>query len=236
MKKALIIFLFIVIFILLFSIMVICNYELHNKFLQDELSSYYTCAVNNFYIDENTSVSNAETLDYFIETLPPIFVEEFRKDWKVIIEDKIPLPDDWPDYIQINGYTDWNSRTVLIRDRENTSEMLGSFVHELGHCFDLEYGSVSHSSLFNEFYELYKEDFSECSTNIPPGYSTSSTDEFFATCFKEYLLYPEHLNETAPKAYIFVDNFYKDVEKLRRFFTYDLGTVANTLKRLANLD
>lgn len=236
MKKAITIFLCVVVFILLFSLMVVGIYEIHNKSMQDDLSSYYTCAVNNFYIDESTSISDVETLDSFVETLPSNFIKEFRKDWKVIIEDKIPAPEEWPDNVLINGYTDWNSRLVLIRNRSDSSEMLNSFVHELGHCFDLEYGSVSHSYLFSDFYELYKDDFNDYSTSAPPGYSTSSTDEFFATCFKEYLLHPEHLKEVAPKSYIFIDCFYKDVEEMKRSFTYDLGTVANTLRRLANLD
>lgn len=226
---------FIVIGILLFSIMVVGIYEIRNKSMQDDLSSHYTCAVDNFYIDESTRIDDVEMLNSFVDTLPPVFIKEFRKDWKVIVEDQIPTPDNWPDYITIGGYTDWDSRIVIIRKQTDPYDMLDNFVHEIGHCFDFEYGSVSYSYLFSDFYELYKDDFDEQYVRALDGYSTSSPVEFFAACFKEYMLCPDHLKDTAPKAYIFVDEFYKDVEKLKHTYVYDLGSVANTLRRIANL-
>jgi hypothetical protein len=221
-------------YILLISIMVVTVYEIHNETAQDKFTSYYTRVLNNIYIDEKADVNDAEILDSFIETLPPIFIKEFRKDWRLVIEDSIPIPCDWPDNIAISGYTDWHTRTIVIKKHANPSDMLDVFAHEIGHCFDFEYGSVSYSSLFREFYELYNKDFDDYYTNSPPGYSTSTPVEFFATCFKEYLLYPEHLNTEAPKAYIFIDSFYKDIQKLKHTYLYDLGTVSNTMRRMVD--
>ena len=214
--------------ILLISIIIIGIYEIPNIFTWNDIANNYTCVMNNFYIDEDSSVDDAETLNEFVETLPSVFINEFRNNWRVIIEDYIPAPN-----VTVGGYTNWNSRIILVRKQTNSTDTLDIFIHELGHCFDFEYGSVSYSDLFGDIYDLYKDDFSEQHTISPVGYSTSSAAEFFATCFKEYLLYPEHLKMVAPKAYNFVDDFYEDIQTIKYVYVYDLGAVANTVLRLS---
>jgi hypothetical protein len=218
----------------LISVMIIGIYEIPNISAWDDITDNYTCIMNNFYVNENSSVDDIEMLNNFIETLPPVFIEEFRNNWRVIIDDHIHIPIDWNNNITVGGYTDWNSRIIFIRRQENYVDTLNIFVHELGHCFDLEYGSVSYSDLFSDIYGLYKNDFIEQYTNSPDGYSTSSAVEFFAACFKEYMLCPEHLKTEAPKAYNFVDYFYKDIQEIKYIYVYDLGAVANTVLRLAD--
>lgn len=189
------------------------------------------CVINNFYINEDSSIDDVKMLDEFVETLPLVFVNEFRNTWRVIVEDYTPSVIDYNN-ITIGGYTDWSSRIILVRKQTNPTDTLNIFIHELGHCFDFEYGSVSYSNLFGDIYDLYKDDFSEQYTNSPAGYSTSSVAEFFAACFKEYLLYPEHLEVVAPKAYVFVDDFYDDVQDIKYIYIYDLGAVANIVFRI----
>lgn len=219
--------------ILLISVMIIGIYEIPNILEWNDITDNYICVINNFYASENSSVCDVEILNELIETLPPVFISEFRNNWRVIIEDYIPPLVGYPNNVIIGGYTDWNSRSILVRKQTNLTDTLDIFIHELGHCFDFEYGSVSYSDLFGDIYDLYKDDFNEQYTNSPDGYSTSSATEFFATCFKEYLLYPEHLKAVAPKAYNFVDDFYKDVQKIKYIYIYDLGAVANTVLRFA---
>ena len=219
--------------ILLISIVIIGMYETPNITTWDDITDNYTCVINNFYINEDSSVDDAKMLNEFVESLPSVFIREFRKNWRVIIEDYIPTPINYPNNVIIGGYTDWNSRIILVRKQTSSTDTLDTFIHELGHCFDFEYGSVSYSELFGNIYDLYKDDFSEQYTNSPVGYSTSSTAEFFATCFKEYILCPEHLKTVAPKAYNFVDYFYKDIQKIKYIYIYDLGAVANIMSRFA---
>lgn len=219
--------------IILISAIIIGIYETPNIFTRNDITDNYTCVINNFYINEDSSVDDVKMLNEFVETLPTVFIREFRNNWRVIIGDHIPLYIDEYDNIAIGGYTDWNSRIIFIKKQTNYTDTLDIFVHELGHCFDFEYGSVSYSDLFGDIYELYKNDFSEQYTNSPDGYSTSSTTEFFATCFKEYMLYPKYLKTVAPKAYSFVDYFYKDIQDLKYIYIYDLGAVANIMLRLA---
>ena len=204
-----------------------------NIFAWDDISDNYTCVANNFYINESSSVDDAEMLNEFVETLPQIFIREFRKNWRVIVGDSIPYPITYANDIIIGGYTDWNCRLVFVKKQLNYVDTLNIFVHEIGHCFDLEYGSISYSNLFGDVYDLYKETFLEQYTTSPDGYPTSSKAEFFATCFKEYMLYPDHLKIVAPKAYNFIDSFYKDIQKIKYVYVYDFGAVANTILRLA---
>lgn len=219
--------------VLLISIMIIGIYETPNIFAWDVITDNYTCVINNFYINEESNVDDAKMLNEFVETLPPIFINEFRNNWRVIVEDYIPSPIGFPNDVTIGGYTNWNSRSIFIRKQTSSTDTLDTFIHELGHCFDFEYGSVSYSDLFGDIYNLYKDDFNEQYSNSPIGYSTSSAVEFFAACFKEYILCPEHLKTVAPKAYDFIDDFYEDIQNIKYIYIYDLGAVANTVLRLA---
>lgn len=217
-----------IVWILVIAVIIIGIYETPNISTWNNLTDNYVCVMNNFYSNKDCSIYDVEMLNEFVETLPPVFIREFRENWKVIIED-------YASNTTIGGYTDWDSRIILVKKQTNFTDTLDTFVHELGHCFDFEYGSVSYSDIFGNIYDLYKDDFSEQYTNSPVGYSTSSAIEFFATCFKEYLLYPEHLKTVAPKAYNFVNNFYEDIQKIKYMYVYDLGAVANTALRLANI-
>lgn len=235
MKDAAYILLRIIAFVLLISVSIIIIYETPNILEWNAATDGYVRVADNFHIADESSSTDAEILNDFVDTLPPIFVKEFQRNWRVVIKDSIPVPVDYPDDVLVGGYTDWTSRTVVILRQENVDDMLNIFTHELGHCFDLEYGSVSYSDSFNDIYELYKGDFSEQSSNYLDGYSTSTNTEFFATCFNEYLLYPDHLKMAAPEAHAFIDSFYEDVQKIKYVYLYDLGTVANTVSRLADL-
>ena len=147
--------------IILISIIIIGAYETPNIFEWNDITENYTCVMNNFYIKEDYGSADVEILNEFVETLPPIFISEFRKCWRVIIEDYIPPHIDCPNNVIIGGYTDWKSRVILIKKQTNPNDTLNIFVHELGHCFDFEYGSVSYSDLFGDIYDIYKDNFSE---------------------------------------------------------------------------
>ena len=216
--------------ILIISIIIVGTYEIPNVFSINNIDNDYIHVIDNFYVSEDNYADDAEELNDFIETLPPIFIKEFRKHWKVVIEDYIAAPNN---NIIIAGCADWHSRTIFIKREINYTDTLNTFVHELGHCFNFEYGLVSYSTSFENIYDLYKDDFIEQYTNSPNGYSVSSTTEFFAACFKEYMLCPDHLIDVAPKAYEFVDNFYKDVQKIKYIYVYDLGSVANIISTMS---
>jgi hypothetical protein len=233
MKDAMYAFLRMIALIILISVIIIGNYELpYYIFTQDDITDDYTYVMDNFYTDKSSSANDVEKLNDFIETLPPVFIREFRNNWMVIVADYIPVPVDLNNSAAVGGYTSWYSRIIFIKRQMSFADTLDIFVHELGHCFDFEYGSVSYSYLFGDVYDLYKDDFKEKHTISPDGYATSSSVEFFATCFREYMLYPKHLKTVAPEAYNFIDYFYKNIQDIKYIYIYDLGAVGNIVLRL----
>lgn len=217
--------------VLLIAAAIVTIYEVPDVFAWDDTINNYIKVNDNFYTDDISNKDTINQLDTFVEELPPIFVKEFKSCWRVIIEDNDNIS--YYNGNIVGGYTDWSSRTIYIQEQADFNDTLEIFAHELGHCLDFEYGSMSYSDWFNEIYETYKDTFSTQYTNSPDGYETSSAEEFFAACFEEYLLYPEHLKETAPKAYKFIDNYYEKLEKLNHIYIYDFGAVANTISRMA---
>ena len=196
------------------------------------LNETYKCVLNNFYIAGNDCADDARAIDDFVDTLPEAFVKEFRDSWIVIIDDNKLTSVDLSSNTMVAGYTDWSERTIFITEQKQVADTLEIFVHELGHCFDFEYGSKSYSTFFKDIYAMYKDDFVDQSTLAAKGYATSSSMEFFAVAFKDYLLYPEHLNSVAPMAYKFIDSMYQDVQDIKYIYCYDFGDVANIITRL----
>ena len=81
-----------------------------------------------------------------------------------------------------------------------------TFIHELGHWFDLSYGYLSESNTFYTIYESYKGIFTEVDQLVSKDYTSSSAQEFFASAFKEFYLNSSHLLSTAPEAYTYIEN------------------------------
>ena len=235
MKDAMYAFLRMFAWITLISVIIIGNYELpYYIFTQDDITDGYTYVMDNFYTDKSYSANDVEKLNDFIETLPPVFIREFRNNWSVIVADCIPVSASSNNSTAVGGYTSWYYKVIFIKRQTNYTDTLDIFVHELGHCFDFEYGSVSYGYLFGDVYDLYKDDFKEKHTISPDGYATSSSVEFFATCFREYMLYPKYLKNVAPEAYNFIDCFYKDIQDIKYIYVYDLGAVANIVSKFGN--
>lgn len=236
MKNATYAFLRIVTVITLISIMIISNYELpYYMFTQDNITDDYTYVTDNFYTDKSASANDVEKLNDFVETLPPVFISEFRNNWRVIVADCIPIPASLNTNYSVGGYTIWYDKVIFIKRQTSYSDTLDIFIHEIGHCFDFEYGLASYGYLFGNVYDLYKDDFREKHTISPYGYVTSSSVEFFATCFREYMLYPKHLTTVAPEAYNFIDYFYKNIQDIKYIYIYDLGAVGNIVSRFGKI-
>jgi hypothetical protein len=87
-------------------------------------------------------------------------------------------------------------------------------VHEFGHFIDFTYSGgtyLSRNADFQVLYEKYKSSYKESGIGANAGYATSQATEFFATTFKDYLLYSSKLKSQAPEVYSFMDNLFKTV-------------------------
>lgn len=238
-KRTIKIFVCVSVCIVIMSLMFICVYEYIDRAAQTSIVSNYSYEIDNLYVDKDCNIENAKKINAIIDKLPFNFVREFRTDWKIVIGSSIPyafiehenIPLDYESQgISIDGYTNWQTRIIFIREQSDVNQMFEVFIHEIGHCLDFEYGSVSYSDEFQEVYLLYCDNFVDKDVGVLNQYCTTSRDEFFANCFKEYILSPEHLQSQSPQAYIFIDNFYKDIQKT--IFLYDINDIICTLRRL----
>lgn len=235
------IFVCVLVYIMITLLLFVGIFEYCDKTAQTSIISNYSHAIDNFYINDGLSIESVEKLNVLVDNLPFYFVKEFRNEWKVVIGCEIPhtflehenIPLDYQTYgILIDGYTHWQTRIVFIREQADVNQMLNVFAHELGHCFDFEYGSISYSDEFQKIYESHRYNFIEKHGDSPNPYCTRSSDEFFATCFKEYVLFPGHLQNQSLQIYSFIDAFYRDIQNIKFIFVYDFYDIICTFRRL----
>ena len=186
---------------------------------------------------------------FFISSLSPNVAKVFSKDWGFIVTDKLPqrtehiTDETYSDSDVLNehsfivGISNWRTRTVFIKLESDKAKLHSIFIHELGHCFDHEFGSLSSTDEFENIYSLYKDSYVEQTCYSPEKYASISESEFFATLFKEYFISPNHLKLQAPEAYDFIDSIYTKVsgdDSADTTLKYDLQSVTIKFKNLFN--
>lgn len=228
-KNLFIIMTAILLFIVIASFTYVYSYGYYSADEQAKILKDYSNIQNNFYVDSNTEV-NVETIkrmDDFISSLPTNVAKVFSKDWVFILTDKIPVkvinsaneevvqnnPDVFNEDSFIAGVSNWRTRTVFVQSDPEFKKVQSTFIHELGHCFDYECGSVSSTEEFKNIYLLHKDTYIEQTRYSPEKYASISVSEFFATLFKEYFVSPDYLKLQAPEAYDFIDAIYKAVSE-----------------------
>lgn len=225
-KKISVITIAFLLFMVIAGFVYVYTYGYFNADEQAIILKDYSNIQDNFYLDSNTEV-NAEAIkqmDDCISSLSPNIAKVFSKDWAFIVTNKIPPkvlkasnkeiyynPDSLNENIVISGVSNWHTRTVFIQSEPNIKKLNTIFIHELGHCFDYEFGSLSSTDEFKNIYSLHKDTYVEQIRYSPEKYASSSESEFFATLFKEYFISPDYLKLQAPEAYDFIDTIYKEV-------------------------
>lgn len=254
MKNLSIILIVLLLFIIIAGFVYAYSYSYFNADEQAIILRDYSNIQGNFYIDKNKE-EHAEAIkqmNAFISSLSPNVAKVFSKKWAFVVTDNIPLKmlktrneethydsSDHDKKIVINGVSNWRTRTVFVQFDSNMDKINTVFIHELGHCFDYEFGSLSSTDEFKEIYSSYKDTYIELMRYSPENYAASSEAEFFATLFKEYFISPYSLKLQAPEAYDFIDTVYKEVsenDSADITVKYDLQSVIvkfkNNFKRL----
>lgn len=226
LKKLSIVTAIFLLFIIIASFIYVCSYGYYNTDEQVITLKNYSNIQDNFYSDKTNEV-NTETIrpmNDFISSLSPNVAKVFSKDWAFVVTDNIPFnvfektnkdydSDSLEKNVIISGVSNWRIRTVFIKAESNVKKLNTIFIHELGHCFDYEFGSPSSTDEFKNIYLLYKDTYVEQAYYSPENYAASSESEFFATLFKEYFVSPDSLKLQAPEAYGFIDAIYKEVSR-----------------------
>lgn len=250
-KKLVIILSAVLLFIVVASFVYVGVYSYFNADEQTLTLKDYSNIQDNFYSDKNNkddNLANIKQLEGFISSLPPNVAMVYAKDWVFIITDKIPLKalkmidkevpgnsDSSDEDVIISGVCNWHTRAVFLKSEPDVKRFETIFIHELGHCFDYEFGSLSSTDEFKNIYLMYKDTYVEQTYYSPENYAASSESEFFATLFKEYFISPDSLKLQAPEAYDYIDTIYKEVSEDGSADTtlkYDLQSVVVAFKNV----
>lgn len=216
-----------VLFFIIVGFVLTWSYSKIDKEAQETALKDLHCFSDNFFTD---SEDNQDCINKIIQSMSLLdsnVLSSFHKEWKVMVSDEIPFylqlraPGTEIDLLQrsqnqevvTEGYTNWHLRLIYVKPNSDPQISANVFLHEIGHFFDFEFGLPSYSERFEYIYSLYKDSFYEKDPHSTDGYATSSSSEFFATVFKEYVLFPDHLLEYAPDAYSFIDTLYKEVSE-----------------------
>lgn len=185
------------------------TYTYHNPQQQEKYLIQYTQnpEISYIYTDNSKKAKEAvKMISNFVNSLPKELTTDFKESWRVII-----APDASSDrLIQTDGATNWELKLVALNTHSDPTDTYNTFVHEFGHYFDLSHGYYSKSEEFQKVYEKYRTTYKELDDKTVKDYPTSSSIEFFASVFKEYFLFPEHLQQIAPDAYTYIDKIYNE--------------------------
>ena len=98
--------------------------------------------------------------------------------------------------VSYSGLCDARTRTVTLKRADNT------VYHELGHFVAFVAGNIDTSSAFQSIYNREKSLY----TDYNKAYVLSSSSEYFAESYKNYILNPTQLKNSRPETYAVIEN------------------------------
>lgn len=128
--------------------------------------------------------------------LPKKLANDFTKNgWKIVLD---PGMDGYPyNYMGLCVYSD---KQLIIRDYQSDT-----IYHEFGHYFAYTNGEIDTSKKFQSIFKKEKKKFKGSN----PNSNTANSSEYFAECFKSYLLKEKWLKKRCPKTYQYIDKYYQ---------------------------
>lgn len=132
------------------------------------------------------------------DNLPPEILSMLQNGYTIYIVDNIEDDD------LIAGRVIYGPKIIEIRHKTYDAEYV--FYHECGHVLDDESILIGMISNTNEFKEIYTEEKYTVVMDYNYDYGISTKEEYFASCFAEYMTNPERLKVTAPRTYYFIES------------------------------
>ena len=109
-----------------------------------------------------------------------------------------------PSIRKYQGYTNNRNRTIELKTTEERV-----IYHELGHVLAFISGNAD---MLKNWKTIYKEEKNKYTGDNQP-YAKSNAQEFFAECFKDYILHPNQLKTTCPKSYKYIKKNIAELSK-----------------------
>lgn len=154
----------------------------------------------------------AEMLDA-VNNLPQ-FVKDviICNDYKIIIVGKNGYLENMFGYKSILGLTDYDFNTIYVEAYKDIVVSTDTLYHELGHMLDEKLDFISFSEEFCNIYnaELGSVMRTSFYKNVNKGTyaNVNCSDEYFATTFSMYMLYPSELKAYCPQTYNYFNTLF----------------------------
>jgi len=166
----------------------------------------------NLLIEEGISDNVLSNVEVAFKKVPSKLIKMFQDDnWTIQIVSKIK------DEENISGLTDYKEKSIYILG-DNLGQEVETLIHEMGHYLDYKLGFISEKEEFNLLYNKYSNDYIEYQyknfSNIDleeMNYLKTNNKEFFASTFKDYIVAPIYIEETAPGIHKFINKIIKDL-------------------------
>gem|GEM_PF-4043613 len=191
----------------------IAGYESENILPDKRGTILYKSLSDGIIYDTSLSNTYVKQAKSWLTSIPKQAMARFVSDgWTFIFTDeKLVIGNSNADYY--TALCNYRYKVISIRvDIRQANQQ--NAVHEFGHFVDYTYSNgtyLSSNSDFQALFEKYKSTYKESGSGANAGYATSQATEFFATTFKDYLLYGSKLKAQAPEVYAYMDNLLKTV-------------------------
>ena len=173
-------------------------YEDSRMILNNKYS--YDADANIYYADSEVLENAKQVLSRVYKTLPNHIVRIINSDWTIVVSDSKPFES--TNMLVAAGIT-YSAKGVIWVVSDFDEKV---FIHEAGHVLDTYLGNPSLQKEFTELYERYWETYREYETEKINKHSVSSSSEFFAMMFTEYMLHPEYVKQQASDIYLFFEH------------------------------
>ena len=174
------------------------------KFYQFTDIVFLNKAADRIYYDNYVHSDFVFEVDTIYNSLPELIKLSITKnDWIFVLTNDIQkyLKSANSDYMAVTN----RDRHITYIKVPSTLPLQSVIYHEAGHILDIEYDLISISSDFTQLYLSEHQSYYQIDS-CNDFYSKINNMEFFASSFKDYYLYPDHLKAINPKLYHYFYN------------------------------
>ena len=173
---------------------------------QDFVHSNYQQSTYNVYVDENLDVETQQKkVDETLELLPKYLFDEINDNWIVLISKECPF-EGLVTSGTVKGTTYYFTNIIWMHPDFTSHEL----AHEFGHVLSFKFGEIANSNKFKAIYKNNWDKYIDYGKTVVETHCISSSSEYFAQMFAEYIYYPDYLKENNHEVYEYMDDITHD--------------------------
>lgn len=173
---------------------------------QDLVHSNYKQSTTNLYVDNNLDVEvQQDKVDEVLSLIPRYLFDEINDNWIILISNECPF-----EGLLTNGTvkgTTYYLTNIIWMHPDFTSHELA---HEFGHVLSFKFGEIANSNDFKTIYKNNWDKYINYDQTVVETHCISSSSEYFAHMFAEYIYYPDYLKENNNEVYTYMDDITHD--------------------------